>query len=81
MAKIASDLNKPDGLFVIRPEQVAAFVAALPLQKIPGVGQKSAERLAALGLHSGADVQAYPASELLLRFGKLGQMVLARAVR
>ncbi len=79
LAKIASDLNKPDGLFVIRPEQVVAFVAALPLQKIPGVGQKSAERLAALGLHSGADVQAYPASELLLRFGKLGQMVLARA--
>lgn len=79
LAKIASDLNKPDGLFVICPEQVAAFVAALPLQKIPGVGQKSAERLAALGLHTGADVQTYPASELLLRFGKLGQMVLARA--
>ncbi len=60
LAKIASDLNKPDGLFVLAPEQVAAFVAALPLRKIPGVGQKSAERLAALGLHTGADVQAYP---------------------
>mgnify|MGYP000060518770 CR=1 FL=1 len=37
LAKIASDLNKPDGLFVLAPEQVAAFVAALPLRKIPGV--------------------------------------------
>ena len=79
LAKIASDLNKPDGLFVLAPEQVAAFVAALPLRKIPGVGQKSAERLAALGLHTGADVQGYPASELLRLFGKQGQMLLARA--
>jgi DNA polymerase IV len=78
LAKIASDLNKPDGMFVIRPEQVAEFVATLPLQKIPGIGQKSAERLAALGLHTGADVQAYPASELLRRFGKSGQMLLER---
>ena len=79
LAKIASDLNKPDGLFVLAPEQVAAFVAALPLRKIPGVGQKSAERLAALGLHTGADVQGYPASELIRLFGKQGQMLLARA--
>lgn len=78
LAKIASDLNKPDGLFVLRPEQVAEFVATLPLRKIPGIGEKSAQRLAAMGLHTGADVQAYPASELLRLFGKSGQMLLER---
>ena len=78
LAKIASDLNKPDGLFVLPPEQVETFVASLPLKKIPGIGAKTAERLAALGLHCGADVLAYPAHELLRQFGKCGQMLLQR---
>ena len=79
LAKIASDLNKPDGLFVLPPEQVSEFVARLPLKKIPGIGEKTAERLVAVGLHCGADVLAFPAHELLRRFGKCGQMLLQRA--
>lgn len=51
-------------------------MTTLPLRKIPGIGEKSAQRLAAMGLHTGADVQAYPASELLRLFGKSGQMLL-----
>ena len=78
LAKIASDLNKPDGLFVLRPEQVAEFVAHLPLLQIPGVGSKTAQRLATLGLHNGADVLSYPPHELLRQFGKCGQMLLQR---
>ncbi len=79
LAKIASEQNKPDGLFVLPPERVAEFVAALPLSKIPGIGDKSAQRLAAAGLHCGADVLAYPRTQLLARFGKTGQMLLERA--
>lgn len=78
LAKIASDLNKPDGLFVLPPSQVAAFVRTLPLQKIPGIGAQSAARLAACGLQTCADVQAFPPQALLMRFGKMGQMLLAR---
>ena len=78
LAKIASDLNKPDGLFVLPPAQVADFVRTLPLKKIPGIGARSAERLALCGLHTCADVQAFSPQELLLRFGKMGQMLLAR---
>lgn len=58
LAKIASDENKPDGLFVITPTQVNSFVATLPLKKIPGVGQKTAEKLASLGLYTCADITA-----------------------
>lgn len=79
LAKIASEQNKPDGLFVLPPERVAAFVAVLPLSKIPGIGEKSAQRLAAAGLHRCADVLAYPRHLLLARFGKTGQMLLERA--
>lgn len=78
LAKIASDINKPDGLFVLAPEQVAEFVSRLPLRKIPGIGEKTAQRLALCGLHCGADVQAYPAHELLRQFGKTGEMLLER---
>ncbi len=79
LAKIASDLNKPDGLFVLTPDKVPKFVAQLPLQKIPGIGSKTAQRLASLGLHKGGDVLAYPAHELLRQFGKCGQMLWQRA--
>lgn len=56
LAKIASDENKPDGLFVITPNQVSTFIATLPLKKIPGVGHKTAEKLASLGLYTCADI-------------------------
>jgi len=65
LAKIASDENKPNGQCVIAPEMVADFVADLPLRKISGIGPKTAEKLAAHGFTSCADVRA--SSEALLK--------------
>jgi DNA polymerase-4 len=78
LAKIASEQRKPDGLFVIRPDEVAEFVCQLPLGKLPGVGRKTAERLEAQGLYSCEDARALPADELCRRFGKLGEMLTSR---
>lgn len=79
LAKIASDINKPNGQYVIPPEQVDAFVQALPLAKIPGVGRVTAARLAELGLHRCADVRAYDLATLLRRFGKFGRVLWERS--
>lgn len=73
LAKIASDWNKPDGLFVIQPDQVNAFLAPLAVSKISGVGEKTAQRLQALGVETCADLQRKTRAELLERFGKFGQ--------
>ncbi|EKP0259599.1 TPA: DNA polymerase IV [Aeromonas sobria] len=78
LAKIASEQRKPDGLFVIRPDEVAQFVCQLPLGKLPGVGRKTAERLEAQGLYTCEDARALPADELCRRFGKLGEMLTSR---
>ena len=78
LAKLASEQRKPDGLFVIRPDEVAEFVCQLPLGKLPGVGRKTAERLEAQGLYTCEDARALPADELCRRFGKLGEMLTSR---
>lgn len=73
LAKIASDWNKPNGQYVIRPQQVAEFVAALPVEKLFGVGKVTAAKLKQLGLHTCADLQACTPHELQHHFGKLGE--------
>lgn len=78
IAKVASDINKPDGLFVITPDEVAAFVKILPLEKIPGVGKVTLEKLHQLGLYVGGDVQQYDRNSLLQKFGKLGYSLWRR---
>ena len=70
IAKIASDQNKPDGICVIKPHQGAEFVASLPVRRFFGVGPKTAERMAALGIHSGADLRAQTEAFLQQHFGK-----------
>lgn len=75
VAKIASDANKPDGMLVVTPEQLDAFVASLPLAKIPGVGRAMQGRLQQMGLHTAADVRSYPLAELIKRFGKFGMVL------
>ncbi len=70
LAKIASELNKPNGQYVITPAQVPAFLQQLPLSKIPGVGKVTAKRLEDVGLITCADVQQYDLVALLKRFGK-----------
>ena len=72
LAKIASDWRKPDGLFVITPEQVPDFVRTLPVNKIHGVGRVTAAKLGALGVETCGDLQDLGVEVLLERFGKQG---------
>ncbi|WP_428332266.1 DNA polymerase IV [Novosphingobium sp.] len=69
LAKLASDQNKPDGLCVIRPGDGAAFVARLPVARFHGVGPRGAERMAAIGVTTGADLRAIPLNVLRRHFG------------
>ncbi|MFA5684053.1 MAG: DNA polymerase IV [Lysobacteraceae bacterium] len=73
LAKIASDWRKPDGLFVIRPSQVEAFLPPLPVGSIPGVGKVMAARLERLGVRTVGDLRALGGTELRRRFGAWGQ--------
>jgi len=72
LAKIASDWKKPDGLFVIRPEDVEGFVRDLKVEKLFGVGQVTAGKLHAMGVATCGDIQALPPEALLEKFGKQG---------
>lgn len=72
LAKIASDWRKPDGLFVIPPNQVDTFVAALPVSKLHGVGKVTAEKLHRRGLYTCADVRRWSADDLAAQFGQFG---------
>lgn len=75
LAKIASDLNKPNGQYVILPKYIPEFIKTLPLKKIPGVGKVAEKKLNNLGLYSCADIQNYDLKTLLEQFGKLGKML------
>ena len=79
LAKIASDLNKPNGQFVLTPAEVPAFLKTLPLAKIPGVGKVSAAKLESMGLRTCEDVQNSDLAVLLKRFGKFGRILWERS--
>ena len=79
LAKIASDLNKPNGQYVITPEEVPAFLKTLPLSKIPGVGKVSAAKLEKMGLRTCEVVQRSDLALLLKRFGKFGRVLWERS--
>ncbi len=79
LAKIASDWRKPDGQFVIRPQQVEAFLAPLPVAKIPGVGKVMQGKLSALGIELVGDLREYPMDELQRHFGSFGASLYRRA--
>lgn len=72
LAKVASDMNKPNGQYVIPPEKVQEEVDKLPLEKIPGVGKVSLEKLHQAGFYTGSDVKNSDYRDLLKRFGRLG---------
>ncbi|RYD34079.1 MAG: DNA polymerase IV, partial [Verrucomicrobiaceae bacterium] len=72
VAKIASEWNKPDGQHEVTPEEFDAFIAALPVGKLWGVGKKMRGKLAALGVETCADLQRIDKIELARRFGKWG---------
>jgi DNA polymerase-4 len=69
LAKLASDQNKPDGLCVIRPGEGAAFVARLPVKRFHGVGPRGAEKMAMLGIETGADLARHDLAFLRQHFG------------
>ncbi len=78
LAKIASDINKPNGQYVITPEQVGSFIEQLPLKKIPGVGKVTEKKLTELGLYTCKDVVNYDLTKLLNQFGKFGRILYER---
>jgi DNA polymerase-4 len=73
LAKIASDWKKPDGLFVIQPEDIDSFLPPLPVERLPGVGKVTAERLATLGIHTVGDLRSMQLTTLEERYGRHGQ--------
>jgi DNA polymerase-4 len=73
LAKIASDWRKPDGQFVIKPAQVEAFLAPLPVAKLPGVGKVMEANLAKHGVSTVAQLRLLGAAELERRYGRWGQ--------
>lgn len=80
IAKLASDQNKPDGICVIRPGEGARFVASLPVRRFFGIGPRGAEKMAALGIESGADLAAKDIVFLRQHFGSQADY-LYRAAR
>nr|WP_295374492.1 DNA polymerase IV [uncultured Sphingosinicella sp.] len=82
IAKLASDQNKPDGLCVITPAKGPAFVATLPVKRFHGIGPKTAEKMARLGIETGADLRAMSLDFLAHNFGSAGEYYfnLARGV-
>jgi DNA polymerase IV len=79
VAKIGSDLRKPDGLVVVPPGQEAAFLAPLPISRLWGVGEKTAAVLRDFGVQTIGDLAALPPQAMERRFGKHGASLVARA--
>lgn len=79
LAKIASDIRKPDGLTIIAPEAVPAFIDQLPLAKVPGVGRVAQGHLARMNLATLGDVRCFPETTLVRRLGKFGRRLAALA--
>lgn len=79
LAKIASDLNKPDGLTIIEEADVQAFLRALPARKIPGVGQRTAGELKNIGVVVATDILRMPVRFWTKKFGKWGARLFEKA--
>jgi DNA polymerase-4 len=72
IAKIASEINKPNGQFEVAPEQVCAFMENLPVRKIWGIGEKAERKLEELGVKTCGELQRFSRPELVDLFGKFG---------
>jgi DNA polymerase-4 len=79
VAKIASDVNKPDGLLIVPPEDVANFLAPLPVTRLWGVGPKTAERLAELNIRTVDDVRRCDVALLAQKLGRYGPFLAGLA--
>lgn len=74
LAKIASEVNKPDGLFVILPGDADRFIESLPVEKFNGIGEVTALKMHKLGIHSGYDLKKWDLPSLIRNFGKAGRV-------
>ena len=79
IAKIASDLHKPNGLTEITPDQVASFIDALPIGKVPGVGHHALQILNDCGIYTLGQVRLFSIDQLVRRLGKFGYRLAALA--
>ncbi|MEO1212223.1 MAG: DNA polymerase IV [Bacteroidota bacterium] len=73
LAKVASDINKPDGITLIPPDRAEPFLEKLPIEKFFGIGKKTAEKMKKMGLRTGADLKAWSELDLARKFGKMGR--------
>ncbi|HEY2583793.1 MAG TPA: DNA polymerase IV [Mucilaginibacter sp.] len=73
VAKIASDINKPDGLTFVGPSAIEAFMEKLPVEKFFGVGKVTAQKMKKMGIHTGEDLKKLSEEELTKHFGKVGR--------
>ncbi len=72
LAKVASGINKPNGLCLIPPDKAESFVERLPIEKFHGIGDVTAEKMRNLGVHNGADLKQWSEVDLMRKFGKTG---------
>lgn len=79
LAKIASDFKKPDGLTVIKPDEIQSFLKELPVRKVPGVGPVTEKRLSELGVQTCGELAEKNEGELYRIFGKHGILLSKRA--
>lgn len=73
LSKIASEIKKPDGLFVIKPDDAEKFIEDLPVERFHGIGRVTAKRMHELGIHNGRDLKQWKLSDLIRNFGKAGK--------
>jgi len=79
VAKISSEKAKPDGLKIVRPEGVASFLDPLDIEDLPGIGEKTAEKMRPLGINKISDLKKLSEADLKIKFGKVGQYFYERA--
>src|SRR5690606_37859566 len=72
VAKVASDINKPDGITFIGPSKIEAFMESLPVEKFYGVGRVTAAKMKDMRIYTGIDLKKLPEGELIRYFGKQG---------
>ncbi|MBI1835761.1 MAG: DNA polymerase IV [Flavobacteriia bacterium] len=77
LAKLASDQDKPNGLYVIKPEEAVAYMESLPVERFFGVGKVTAEKMHSLQIYKGKDLMKYSVEELQSNFGKIGSFLFS----
>lgn len=74
LAKIASDMRKPNGIFTVHPDRALDFIGSLPVEKLWGVGPKTANRMHEMGVFTGAQLRCISCEHLVQVFGKMGRV-------